>query len=60
MLGEIAFLHFDLAAAANAAAAAHALDIDAELAGGLEDVRAFLETTATTGRHEQDQRVLLP
>ena len=44
VLGEIAFLHLDLAAAAGGASAAHALDIDAERARGVEHRRADRET----------------
>ena len=57
MLGEIAFLHLDLAAPAGGAAAAHALDIDAELARGVEHRRADRKAPALAGRHEQDERI---
>ena len=46
MLGEIAFLHLDLAASASGAAAAHALDIDAELARGIKHRRSNGEPPA--------------
>ena len=57
VLGEIAFLHLDLAAAAGGASAAHALDIDAELARGVEHGGADGKAPALAGRHEQDEGV---
>jgi len=41
MFGELAFRHFDLAAPTNAAAAAHRIEIDAELAGGFEQTQTL-------------------
>ena len=58
VLGEIAFLHLDLAAPAGGAPAAHALDIDAERARGIEDRRADGKAPALARRHEQDERIL--
>ena len=58
VLGEIAFLHLDLAAPAGGAPAAHALDIDAERARGIEHRRADGKAAALARRHEQDERVL--
>ena len=57
MLGEIAFLHLDLAAPAGGAAAADALDIDAERARGVEDRRADGKAAALARRHEENQRI---
>jgi hypothetical protein len=52
MLGELAFLHLDLATAADAAPAAYALDIDAELAGGFKNGRALGKASALSRGHE--------
>ena len=57
VLGEVAFLHLDLAAPAGGAAAAHAFDIDAELARSVEHGRADGEAPALAGRHEQDEGI---
>jgi hypothetical protein len=57
VLGELAFLHLDLAAAAGGTTAAHAFHIDAELARGVEDRRALGEPPALAGRHEKHQRI---
>ena len=57
VLGEIAFLHLDLAAPAGGASAADALDIDAELARGIEHRRADRKPPALAGRHEQHERI---
>lgn len=54
VLGEIAFLHGDLAAPAGGSPAAHALDIDAEQAPHPQHRRADREAPALAGRHEQD------
>ena len=58
VLGEAAFLHLHLTAAAGRAAAAHALHIDAERPRRVEHRRADGKPPALAGRHEQDQRVL--
>ena len=55
MLGELALLDLDLAAAANAAPAAHALHVDAERAGGIEHGRADGKPAAPARRHEEDE-----
>ena len=57
VLGEIAFLHLDLAAAAGGAPAAHALDIDAELARRVEHGCADGKAPALARGHEQDERI---
>ena len=57
VLGEIALLHLDLAASAGGAAAAHALDIDAERTRGIEDRRADGKAAALAGRHEKNERI---
>ena len=57
VLGELAFLHLDLAAPANAAPAAHALDVDAERARRIEHRRAERKTPPPPGGHEEDERV---
>src|SRR5690606_12987883 len=53
VLGEVAFLHNDLAAAAGRAPAAYRLHVDAELTRGVEHRRAFRKPPALAGRHEQ-------
>ena len=57
MLGEMAFLDLDLTTTAGSAATADTLDIDAELARGIKYRRADGETTAFTGRHEEDEGI---
>ena len=57
VLGERAFADLDLAAAADAAAAADGIEIDAELARGLEDACALGEAAALAGGREDDELV---
>ncbi len=57
MLGEMTFLDLDLAAPAGRAAAADALDIDAERARGIEHRRADRKAAALAGRHEEDEGI---
>ena len=59
VLGEFALGHFDLAAPAQAAAAADALDIDAEMPRRVEQRRAERKPPAPAARHEQHQCVVL-
>ena len=58
MLGELAGCLLDLAAPADAASAAHALDIDAQRARRFQHGRADGKTTAPSGGHEQDKSVV--
>jgi hypothetical protein len=57
MLGEDTFLHIDLAAPADAAAAADTLDMHAQLPRGIEHRRVCRETAALARGHEQDEMV---
>ena len=57
VLGVAAFGHGHLAAAADGAAAADAVDVDAELAGGGEDGRAFGEAAALARGGEDEKWV---
>ena len=57
MLGEIAFLHLDLAAPAGRATAADAFDVDAERPRRVEHRRADGKPPALAGRHEQDEGI---
>ncbi|CAI2934180.1 protein of unknown function [Aminobacter niigataensis] len=57
VLGEVAFLDLDLAASAGGASAAHALDIDAELACGIQDGRSHRKPSALARWHEEHQRI---
>src|SRR5690606_31545492 len=54
VLGEAALAELDLAAPADAAAAAHGVDIDAEHARGLEHGGAACERAALARRREHD------
>ena len=57
VLGELAFLHLDLAAPADAAPAAHALDVDAKRPRRIEHRRAERKPPPPPGGHEEDERV---
>ena len=57
VFGELAFLDLDLAAPAGGAAAADALDIDAERAGRLEHRSADGEMATLAGGHEEDEGI---
>ena len=57
MLGDFAFLHLILAAATRGTSTAHAFDIDAKLARGIQHRRADGEAPTFAGRHEQDKRI---
>src|SRR5262249_2522720 len=56
-LGKFAFTDLDLAAAADAAPAAHRIDVDAEAARSLEDRRPEREPPALARRHEHDEGI---
>src|SRR5579872_6896680 len=63
VLGEMARRDLDLAAAANAAAAADRIEIDAEAAGRFEHARAFRQALALARRREDNEMIaqhLLP
>src|SRR5690606_37841387 len=49
--------HLHLTASAGRPAAAHAFDINAELARGVEDRRAFRKPASLAGWHEKDERI---
>ena len=55
MFGEFAFRHFDLAAPANAAPAADRIEIDAELARGLQQAEAVREALPFARWREDDE-----
>jgi len=57
VLGELAYGDLDLAAAADAAAAADGIDVDAERAARLQERRAEREPAALPRRREDDERV---
>ena len=56
-LGELALADLDLAAPADAAAAADRIDVDAEAARRLEQRRAQREAAALARGHEDDEGV---
>src|SRR5882672_1491077 len=56
VLGELAFRQIDLTAPANAAPAAHRVDVDAERPRRLENWRAERKPAAPAGRREDDER----
>ena len=60
VLGEFALGLDDLAAAADAAAAADGIDIDAERAGSLQHRRTKRKPPAPARRGEDDERVVMP
>ena len=57
MLGELAFLHLDLAAPADAAPAAHALYVDAQRPRRIEHRRADGKPPPPPRGHEENERV---
>ena len=57
MLGELAEGDLDLAAPAQAAAAAHRVDVHAERTAGLQQRRADGKAPALAGRHEDHELV---
>jgi hypothetical protein len=54
VLGEIALCDIDLTAAANAAPAAHRIEIGAERPRGFEQAQAFGELAPLAGGREND------
>ncbi len=57
VLGKIAFLHGDLTAPTGGATATDALDINAKLPGGFQNLCANRKPATLAGRHEEDEGI---